>query len=81
MIILRNHFGAVVCLVVRMVLIVRVYHAHIKRHLPGVVGGDEHLRLLLRFRKGRSAEQRGITRLGELHQLFDELLRRGRYVV
>ena len=66
-----------------MVLVVRVYHAHVERHLPGVVGGDEHLRLLLRFRKGRPAEQRGVTRLGEQHQLFDELLllRCGRYVV
>ena len=66
-----------------MVLIGRVYHAHVESHLSGIVGGDEHLRLLLRFRECRPAQQRGIARLGELHQLLYEVLLfgRGRYVV
>ncbi|TSE50845.1 hypothetical protein EH215_04283 [Phocaeicola vulgatus] len=82
-VILRNRLGAVGSLVVGVVLIMRVYHAHVESHLPRVIGGDKHLRLLLRFRQGRSAQQRGVTRLGELHQLFDEILLvgRGRYVM
>ena len=82
-VILRNRLGAVRSLVVGVVFVMRVYHAHIESHLAGVVGGDKHLRLLLRFRQGWSAQQRGVTRLGELHQLLDEvlLLRRRRYVV
>ena len=61
----------------------RVYHAHIKCHLPRIIGGDKHLCLFLCFRQGQSAEQRGVARLGELHQLLNEvlLLRRRRYVV
>ncbi len=51
-VILCNHLGTMACLVVGMVLVVRVYHAHIKSHLSRVVGGDEHLRLFLRFRQG-----------------------------
>ena len=49
----------------------------------GIVRGDKHLRLFLRFRKRQSAQQGGVARLGELHQLLYEvlLLRRGRYVV
>ena len=49
----------------------------------GVVGGDKHLRLFLRFRKRQPAQKCGIASLGELHQLLYEvlLLRRGRYVV
>ena len=83
MVIFRNHLGTVGSLVVGVVFVVRVYHAHIQSHLAGVVGGDKHLRLFLRFRQGRSAQQRGVTRLGELHQLLNEvlLLRRRRYVV
>ena len=48
-----------------------------------VIGGDQHLCLLFRFRQGRSTEQRGVARLGELHQFLNEvlLLRRGRYMV
>ena len=82
-VILRNRLGAVRSLVVGVVFVVRVYHAHIESHLAGVVGGDKHLRLFLRFRQRRSAQQRGIARLGELHQFLYEvlLLRRGRYVV
>ena len=48
-----------------------------------IVRGDKHLRLFFRFRKRQPAQQGGIARLGELHQLLNEvlLLRRGRYVV
>ena len=83
LVILRYHLGAVARLVVRVVLIVWVHHAHIQCHLPGIVRCDKHLRLLLRFRERRSAEQGGVARLGELHQLLYEvlLLRCGRYVV
>ena len=82
-VILRNHLGAVGSLVVGMVFVIRVYHAHIECHLPCIVGSDEHLRLLLRFRQRRSAQQRGVARLGELHQLLYEVLlfRRRRYMV
>ena len=48
-VILRYCLGAVARLVVGMVLIGRVNHAHVEGHLAGIVGGDEHLRLLLRF--------------------------------
>ena len=70
-------------LVVGMVFIMRVYHAHVESHLPGIVRGDEHLRLFLRFRKRRSAQQCRVACLGELHQLLYEvlLLRCGRYMV
>ena len=70
---IRIIFGAVARLVVGVVFVIRVYHAHIQSHLPRVVGGDEHLRLFLRFRQGGSAQQRGVARLGELHQPFDEI--------
>ena len=83
MVILRYHLGTVGSLIVGVVFVVRVYHAHVESHLASVVGGDKHLRLLLRFRQRFPAQQCGIARLGELHQLLDEvlLLRRGRYVV
>ena len=83
MVILRNRLGTVGSLVVGVVFVVRVYHAHIESHLPCVIGGDQHLCLLFRFRQGRSTEQRGVARLGELHQFLNEvlLLRRGRYMV
>ncbi len=70
-------------LVVGVVLVIRVYHAHVQCHFPCIVRGDEHLRLLLRFRERRSAQYRRIARLGELHQLPDKhlLVRGGRYVV
>ena len=83
LIILRDYFGTVARLVVGVVFVMRVYHAHVECHLPGIVRGDKHLRLFLRFRKRQPAQQGGIARLGELHQLLYEvlLLRRGRYVV
>ena len=83
LIILRDYFGTVARLVVGVVFVMRVYHAHVECHLPGIVRGDKHLRLFLRFRKRQSAQQGGVARLGELHQLLYEvlLLRRGRYVV
>ena len=82
-VILRYHLGAVARLVVGVVFVVRVYHAHIQCHLAGVIGGDEHLRLLLRFRQRQSAQQCRIARFGKFHQLLDEILLvgRGRYVV
>jgi len=82
-VILRNRLGAVRSLVVGVVLIMRVYHAHVESHLPCVVGGDKHLRLFLRFRQRQSAQQRGVARLRKFHQLFDEILLvgRGRYMV
>ena len=48
-----------------------------------VVGGDEHLRLFLTLTQRCTSQECGITRLGKLHQLADELflLGRGRYVV
>ena len=83
LIILRDYFGTVARLVVGVVFVMRVYHAHVKCHLPGIVRGDKHLRLFLRFRKRQSAQQGGVARLGELHQLLYEVLlfRRWRYVV
>ena len=77
-VILRKHLGAMRSLVVGMVFVMRVYHAHIECHFPCVIGGDEHLRLFLRFRQRFSAEQRGVARLGELHQLLDKVLLVGR---
>ena len=60
--------------VVRVVFVlVRVYHTHIERHLPGIVGGYQHLRLLFGFRQFFPSQNRGIARLCKLHQLFDEL--------
>ena len=66
-----------------MIFVIRVYHAHVECHFPGIVRGDEHLRLFFRFRKRQPAQQGGIARLGELHQFLYEVLlfRRGRYVV
>ena len=83
LVILRDHLGAVARLVVGVVFIVRVYHAHIQSHLAGIVRGDEHLRFFLRFRKRQPAQQGGVACLGKFHQLFDEILlvRRRRYVV
>ena len=83
LVILRDHLGTVARLVIGVVFIMRVYHAHVECHLAGVVGGDKHLRLFLRFRKRQPAQKCGIASLGELHQLLYEvlLLRRGRYVV
>ena len=54
-VILRYHLGAVARLVVGVVLVIWVYHAHVKCHLTRVVGGDKHLCLLLRFRQRQSA--------------------------
>jgi len=82
-VILRYHFGAVARLVVGVVFVIGVYHAHIQSHLPRVVGSDEHLSLLFRFRQRQPAQQRRVTCLGKFHQLFDEILLVGcrRYVV
>ncbi len=82
-VILRDHLGTVARLVVGVVFIERVYHAHIQCHLAGIVRGDEHLRLFLRFRERHPAQQGGVASLGKLHQLLDEILLvgRGRYVV
>ena len=70
-------------LVVGVVFVIGVYHAHIQSHLPRVVGSDEHLSLLFRFRQRQPAQQRRVTCLGKFHQLFDEILLVGcrRYVV
>ena len=43
LIILRDYFGTVARLVVGVVFVMRVYHAHVQSHLPRVVGSDEHL--------------------------------------
>jgi len=82
-VILRYRLGAMARLVVRVVFIRRVNHAHIQRHLPCVVRGDEHLRLFFRFRQRQPAQYRRVARLGELHQLLDKhlLVRGGWYVV
>ena len=50
LVILGNHPGAVGRLVVGMVVIGGIDHAHIERHFSGVVCCDEHFRLLFRFR-------------------------------
>ena len=83
MVILRYHLGAVARLVVGVVFVIGVYHTHIQSHLPRVVGSDEHLCLLFRFRQRQPAQQRGVARLRKFHQLFDEILLVGRrrYVV
>ena len=83
LIILRDHLGTVTRFVVGMIFVIRVYHAHVECHFPGIVRGDEHLRLFFRFRKRQPAQQGGIARLGELHQFLYEVLlfRRGRYMV
>ena len=83
LVVVGYHLGAMARLVVGMVVTGRVYHAHVECHLSGIVRGNEHLRLFLRFRQGRSAENGGIARLGKLHQLLDEVLLFGcrRYVV
>src|SRR5574344_2610594 len=83
MVILSYHLGAVARLVVGVVFVIGIYHAHIPSHLPRVVGSDEHLCLLLRFRQRQPAQQRGVASLRKFHQLFDEifLVRCRRYVV
>ena len=73
-IVVGYHLGTMARLVVGMVLTSRVYHAHVECHLSGIVCGNEHLCLLFRFRQRQSAEDGGITRLGKLHQLLDEVL-------
>ena len=82
-VVFRYHPCAVARLVVRVVFIRRVYHAHVQCHLPCVVRGDEHLRLFLRFRQFPASQQRGVARLGKFHQPFYEmfLVGRGRYVM
>ena len=55
-VILCYHLGAVARLVVRMVFVIGVYHAHIQSHLSCIVSSDEHLRLFLRFRQWQSAQ-------------------------
>ena len=82
-VIVRYHLGTMARLVVWMVLTSRVYHAHIERHLSGIVRGYEHLCLFLCFRQWQSAEDGSIARLGKLHQLLDEVLLLGcrRYIM
>ena len=78
-VILRNHVGAVGRLVVAVVVIFqRVDEPHVKRHLAGIVGGDEHLGLFFLLGQRRTAQYGGIAGLGELHELGDELLLVGR---
>lgn len=69
-------------LVAGIVAIFRVNHTHIKRHLAGIVGGDEHTRLVLALGQRQSAQYGGIACLGEYHQLLYEflLLRCRRYI-
>ena len=55
MIVFRYHLGAMARLVVGVVFVIRVNHAHVQCHLPGIVRGDEHLRLFLCFRQRRPA--------------------------
>ena len=83
-VILRNHIGAMGGLVVLVVAVgQRIDEPHVERHLPGVVGGDEHLRLLLPLVQWRAAQYGGIAGLGELDELLYELPLVGRrgYVV
>ena len=78
-VILRNHVGAMGCLVVAVVVIFqRVDEPHVERHLAGIVGGDEHLGFFLLFRQRRTAQYGGVAGLGELHELGDKLLLVGR---
>ena len=60
------------CLVVGMVAVGGIDHAHIERHFSGVVCCDEHLCLLFRFRELFASQYRGIARLGKLHEFFDK---------
>ena len=83
-VILRNHIGAMGGLVVLVVAVgERIDEPHVERHLPGVVGGDEHLRLLFPLVQWRAAQYGGIAGLGELDELLYELPLVGRrgYVV
>jgi len=73
-----NHAGAVARLIVHVVVVVRVDQSHIERHLAGVVRCDQHLGLFFGIRQLAASEYRRVSRLGELHQLFDELLLLGR---
>ena len=83
LVILGNHPGAVGRLVVGMVAVGGIDHAHIERHFPRVVCCDEHLCLLFRFRELFASQYRGIARLGKLHEFPNEnlLVGRGRNVV
>lgn len=73
-VILRNHIGAMGGLVVLVVAVgERIDEPHVQRHLPGVVGGDEHLRLLFPLVQWRAAQYGGIAGLGELDELLYEL--------
>ena len=82
-VILGNHTGAMRGFVVRVILIGRVNHTHIKSHLAGIVRGDEHFSLSLLIRQRAAPQQSGVAGLGKLHQLLNEhlLLWRWRYIV
>ena len=50
LVVVGYHPGAMARLVVGMVVTRRIYHAHVKCHLSGIVRGNEHFCLLLCFR-------------------------------
>ena len=70
-------------LVSRTVTVLLVYQPHVKRHLVRVVGGDQHLCLLLRFGQRLPVYVGRIPGFGELYQFLNEnlLLGSGRYVI
>ena len=67
MVVLGNHLGTVARLIVRVIRIIGVNHSHVKSHLPCIICGDEHLRLLLSVRQWRTTQYCGITAFGKLH--------------
>ena len=60
------------CLVIGMVAVGGIDHAHIERHFPRIVCCDEHFCLFLRFRELFASQYRGVARLGKLHEFFDK---------
>ena len=70
-------------LVSRIVAVFKIYQPHVKRHLVRVVGGDQHLCLLLRFGQRLPVYVGRIPGFGELYQFLNEnlLLGSGRYVI
>ena len=70
-------------LVSRTVAVLLVYQPHVKRHLVRVVGGDQHLCLLLRLGQRLPVYVGRIPGFGELYQFPDENLLLGsrRYMI
>ncbi len=61
-------------LVAGVVAISRIDKSHIHSHFAGIVRGNQHLRLFLRFRQRFTTEYRGIAVFGKRHQFGDKIL-------